>query len=283
MDFSKNMHIQFPINNGQRYYKIHYEFVHRVFEAGSAQIELKQIPMVNTSNFKCKIDGKDVIFCFSDDNNSFGINDPELNNIPVFKFHYGQGNLFGNNVFPFSPISFHNWNEYYEMEKEINYQCSGVILNNQRAYGGAVDRRNNVRGILFKEFGSRVDFSLTDQKSYWRKINSALVSIHVPGFCNNMLDRAQLQMMAFGCCTISPYLYEIVPYGAEDGSKPMSLQPWLHYIRCKDDYSDLVEKIKWCESNKNKCVEIGQNAKRAFLHFLTPWNLCRDINSIVNI
>ena len=99
MDFSKNMHIQFPINNGQRYYKIHYEFVHRVFEAGSAQIELKQIPMVNTSNFKCKIDGKDVIFCFSDDNNSFGINDPELNNIPVFKFHYGQGNLFGNNVF----------------------------------------------------------------------------------------------------------------------------------------------------------------------------------------
>lgn len=38
------------------------------------------------------------------------------------------------------------------------------------------------------------------------------------------------------------------------------LEPWIHYIPLKYDYSDLIEKYKWAESNQDKCVEIIKNA-----------------------
>lgn len=277
------MNIQFPINNGQKYYKTHYEFIFRIFKHCNLNIELKRNLLINSSNFKCVIDGKEVIFCFSDDNNSFGIDDPELSKLIVFKFHYGMGTFFGRNVYPFSPISFYCWDEYNEMKNAIRYKGLGIILNNQRAYGGALERRKYVKEILIKEFNDQVDFSLTNQKNYWEKINLALVSVHVPGFCNNMLDRAQLQMMAFGCCTISPYLPEIISYNDEE-NKPISLQPGIHYIRCRDNYSDLIDIIKWCKTDfgKRKCIEIGDNAKEVFNKFLTPKPLVNYIQYRIN-
>ncbi len=35
----------------------------------------------------------------------------------------------------------------------------------------------------------------------------------------------------------------------------------IHYVECKSDYSDLIDKITWCINNKNECIKIGNRAK----------------------
>ena len=41
-----------------------------------------------------------------------------------------------------------------------------------------------------------------------------------------------------------------------------TLVPGYHYVLLKDDYSDLLEKFLWCESNEKKCLEIIKNANK---------------------
>ena len=38
------------------------------------------------------------------------------------------------------------------------------------------------------------------------------------------------------------------------------LEPYVHYIPLKDDYSDLEHIISWCKDNDDKCLEIVKNA-----------------------
>lgn len=40
------------------------------------------------------------------------------------------------------------------------------------------------------------------------------------------------------------------------------LEPYVHYIPVKDDFSDLEDVYKWCLNNENKCFEIINNAKK---------------------
>ena len=117
---------------------------------------------------------------------------------------------------------------------------------------------------------------LPNQIDYWMDINKCLVSVCVPGATNNMLDRGQWQYMAFGCCTISPILPELLPFDKK-------LIPDVHYIRCKDDYSDLLEKIEWCKQNREKCIEIGRNAKKLFLETSTPEKIVEWVTLKLNI
>ena len=46
-----------------------------------------------------------------------------------------------------------------------------------------------------------------------------------------------------------------------------TLIPNYHYILLKDDFSDLLEKIRWCDNNPNKCKEIIKNANRFMNQF----------------
>ena len=46
------------------------------------------------------------------------------------------------------------------------------------------------------------------------------------------------------------------------------LQPYIHYIPVKKDLSDLIDQIKWCKSNDNKCKEIANNALTFYNKFL---------------
>ena len=39
-----------------------------------------------------------------------------------------------------------------------------------------------------------------------------------------------------------------------------TLIPNYHYVLLKDDFSDLEEKLLWCETNQSKCKEIIKNA-----------------------
>jgi len=47
------------------------------------------------------------------------------------------------------------------------------------------------------------------------------------------------------------------------------LKPFVHYIPVNGDLSDLVEKIKWCKANDNKCKEIAENAVEFYKRYLT--------------
>ena len=39
------------------------------------------------------------------------------------------------------------------------------------------------------------------------------------------------------------------------------LQPWVHYVPLKPDYTDLLEKVQWCEAHANDCERISRNAR----------------------
>ena len=79
-----------------------------------------------------------------------------------------------------------------------------------------------------------------------------------------MLDRAQGQYLGFGCCTISPKIVTILSW-----NKP--LIPGEHYIECKPDYSDLIEKIEWVRNNQIEAIKIGANAKQLFRETCIPY------------
>ncbi len=264
------MKIRFPINKSFRYYDIHFKWVYNLFEYSGCNIELENIPIINETVFQCYINDKLVIFDFSDNGN--GLNESE--NDIIFKFHFKEEHIKLDNVFPFSPISFYDWNQYNQLKKEIKYTCNNdIILNNQRIYGNAIERRTKVQKLLKDNFAN-IDFSITDQITYWNKINNCLVSVHVPGQNPNILDRAQLQYMFLGCCTISPKLPEILAYDIE-------LEPWVHYIPCENDYSDLIKKIEWCKNNRDKCIVIGKNVKALCKKYLTPKNLIEWVETLL--
>jgi len=46
------------------------------------------------------------------------------------------------------------------------------------------------------------------------------------------------------------------------------LIPFTHYVPVKEDLSDLIEKIKWCRENDDKCEKIAKNGRDFFLTFL---------------
>lgn len=189
-----------------------------------------------------------------------------------FKFHSTSAHVPFNNVRAFPPISFHNWRQFREIRSSIRYLAlSDKILHVQktkivlRAAQWAEDltrRRSLVRELLRETYGDHVDTEFTDQVAYWQKSSTCLVSVHVPGMWNNMLDRAQIQMMAFGTCTISPVLYTRLPNS--------QLVPGVHYVAVRDDYSDLLEKIEWCRKHRPECREIGAAASRLFDDNCTP-------------
>lgn len=219
--------------------------------------------------FVAKFGDKEVIFNFSD-----------LYETPVvdkykhyFKFHYSKREHSKyENVYPFAPVSFYNWEEYEALKDKIEYKCnSNVILNVQRPSGGAIKRRTLVQKLLKERYGVLAETGhILPQSAYWKKINNCLVHIFIPGARNDMIDRGHLQYMAFGCCTIAPPIVDVLPYDGE-------LIPGTHYVQCNPDYSDLIDKIEWIRENKEKAIEIGNNAKRLFERSCLPDRLWKWI------
>lgn len=188
------------------------------------------------------------------------------------KFHTISAHAPFNNVLPFPPISFHNWRQYRNLKDDIRYSASSekilhvqktkIVLRAAQWGDDLTRRRSHVRELLRENYGDLVDTQFSDQVAYWKRGSDCLVSVHIPGMWNNMLDRAQIQMMGFGVCTLSPILYTKLP-----NSQPV---PGVHYVPVRDDFSDLVEKIEWCKDNKDHCREIGAAASRLFQDNCTP-------------
>jgi len=276
-----NMKIKFPLQNpdwarkpdpndlGQwhKYYSTHPLYVLNLLTKAGADIE-----MVHATDFKCRstisfdciINGHLCKFDFNDHEKYDRDNAYKYK--AYFKFHYnGEADpgLSKENIFPFTPVNFHDWDLYNKLKSKINYVAEGKILNNQAPAGNAIGRRTHVAEILESAYGSMVDRDRYPKEEFYMLINNASAIVCVPGARNNMLDRGQGQQMAFGACTISPKLVTTLSYYGK-------LIPGVHYVECKADYSDLINKVNWVRENKSKAIEIGNNAKKLFEETSTP-------------
>lgn len=60
------------------------------------------------------------------------------------------------------------------------------------------------------------------------------------------------------------------------------LEPGVHYVECKRDFSDFLDKVEWCKSNDNKAKEIAQNGKKFMQVFLDPENEQKIERDLIN-
>ncbi len=173
-------------------------------------------------------------------------------------------------------VSFHDWAEYLRLSGEVRYDplapgglpfAARPILHMQargqdRGPLGPGPRRDLVHGLLRARFGDQVAGRLLPQAELWRLAAGCSISVHAPGSYNNSLDRGQWQLMALGVCTASPTLYSYCGDGPPE--------PDEHYVRCRDDYADLGDRVAACLADPGRCAAIGAAAAQFFRERGTP-------------
>lgn len=169
----------------------------------------------------------------------------------------------------FPITSFVDWVEYQRLRGELNYRAEGdTVLYSQQDYVGErlpsrkTERRQYVRRILSDRYGATLDSAWTSAELYWRRSAAAFVTVCVPGADNHHLDRSQHQLLGLGVCTISPDIF-MAPLGER-------LVAGEHYVVCRDDYADLIERIEWCREHREACRRIGRQAQGFFQAHGTP-------------
>jgi hypothetical protein len=254
------LEVIFPQKTNQRYWDIHYSYVLNIFLYAKWQVSFRE-----RDDFIVTINNEDFLFDFWD------TSEVRQSNLRTFKFHTKEADL--DKVIPFAPVSFYDWDKYYAMEKEIKYDPTKSLIScRQRPYAGALERRTQVHAMLKAKFGSIIATELVGQESYWKEAGDMGLSICVPGFCNNMIDRGQLQYMGLGCCTVSPHLPEILPFRKK----------FIHhenYLQCLDDYLTVEYYIASQQNGINRTLysEIGEKAKQLFKDTCTPESLAKWI------
>lgn len=264
--------ILFPHRSTQRYYDSHYRFLLDILKAEGQEIKFYDDTR-SERGFKVVINKRRVLVDFGD----HGIVAKDWREFDVnFRYHYSKQKHGGlENTYPLTPISFYDWKEYTNLQKEIEYICNtDKILNNQRPGATAMERRTRIQKILKNKYDSDFDIDITDKKTFWKKINNCLVSVCVPGARNDILDRGQFQYMAFGACTISPPIDIELPYWRK-------LEAGVHYLNCRADYSDLIDIIEYCKDNRDKCRAIGRQAKQLFLDTSIPTKVWGWVNQCI--
>ena len=159
-DWAKKADINAP-GQWHRYYSTHPQYVLNLLNKGGANV--KMVPATkfgcrSTVSFDCIIDGHLCKFDFND--HEIINRDESIKYKAYFKFHFHESHLEGpneKNIFPFSPVNFHDWVLYDKLNKEINYVAKGKVLNNQAPAGNAIERRNKVHTMLRKVYGNELD------------------------------------------------------------------------------------------------------------------------------
>jgi hypothetical protein len=107
---------------------------------------------------------------------------------------------------------------------------------------------------------SEIDYSYAkiDNMNYKQQLNYKLL-LSIEG--NDVAT--DLKWKLGSCSVVLKCKPTVVSWLMED-----KLIPGVHYVLIKDDYSDLLEKIYWCLSNDDKCIEIIKNANLYMEQFL---------------
>ena len=194
-----------------------------------------------------------------------------FHHLPVFRPYPQLG--------AFPSETFHDWKQYYEMCRSPKPPKEKLILHPQVVLSGDSasgfhDRRNKARKMLLA-YKSPNNFALDiqdtrPQNEFWDLAMRCRVSVHIPGSTNNMIDRGQHQLFGLGVCTISTDLF--CSFG------DVRAEPNVHYVCIRDDFSDLLEKVEWCETHPQECERIGKNAQRLFQDNCVPHKIWQYVN-----
>ena len=212
--------------------------------------------------FSCVINDQQVIFDYGDHVKNYI---DEFLNIPYFKFQVQNdktkaipvGPLFVKN--PYTDLTT-DW--FLDFREQFQYKHSKKILSKQIPHK---DRRVFVQSLLEENFpATRIDIKAHEKQAvFWKKHEVCAGAICVPGSTNNMLDRGQYELMLLGVPTISPHIKTRLPWN-------LKLESGKHYLKCKDDFSDVIEKAKILQNNPNLCYEISKNARELFESYCCP-------------
>jgi hypothetical protein len=265
----------FPANFETTKYKwVHYYFF--IEYAKAAKVNVKFVDETskvyiggsNVPYFSCLINNTQIIVDFKDHTNKVCI---DSYNLPYFKFQSKEHQR-ADGIIPLGPpiIGMHFDDAralpdvYFKLQQQFNFSPGNLICNKQLAYRRAFERRNTVQAMLTKHFKDRIDIAGRGaQEQFWKIHENCLAAVCVPGATNNMVDRGQMELIGLGVCTVSPELYTVFPWHQK-------LEPGKHYIKCNDDYSDLVDILKELDRNKDYAKKIGDNAKQFFNNYFSP-------------
>lgn len=256
-----------------------YSLIHFAFFLQYIKISGITVELVDSSDtvfvsddkllFSCVLDGKQFVVDYSD--HHYKNWKPDFENIPYFKFQTTKEK--SKDIISLGPpivgakivgIKGATMREYLHMRNIFEYSPKDKILAKQIPNGAATERRSRVHQLLKESYGELVDTDVDcDQLEFWELHKSALASICVPGATNNMADRGQTELLGLGVCTISPEIKTIFPYDKV-------LKPNFHYIKCNDDYSDLVDIVKKLQKDPDKSLRIGKNARRFYEKYYFP-------------
>lgn len=271
-----NIILKFPIESkDHKYNLIHFQFFIQYAKHAGITVELVESDdHVFVSNdqltFSCLVNNKQIIIDYADHSTrSWRHLYP---NVPYFKFQTNFPLL--DNTIPLGPpivgvkkpvSEKAAVGDYDTLRHKFNYVPGTKILCKQTPNGRAVGRRTAVHNMLINKFSAdRVDINAKSaQQEFWKAHEDCLVAVCVPGATNNMVDRGHMELIGLGVCTVSPRLDTIFPWHK-------LLEPGVHYLQCKDDYSDLADIIRDAESNKDLCKDIGNNARKFFNKYYTP-------------
>ena len=136
-------------------------------------------------------------------------------------------------------------------EKGIPYLDAGITSWNVRPR--KIKGEKYLESIDIKKLQLKLTnkMSLIEQSKYKYLVN-------IDGHVSSFRLSSELSM---GCCILlveSNYKLWFTDF----------LKPYVHYIPVKKDLSDLIEKIKWCKDNDNKCKEIVENCKKFYQKYL---------------
>ena len=255
-----------------KYSLIHFKFFLQY--AMLAKIDIKyarsneQVFIADGDNlyFGCVIDNTPCIFDYSDHAHKNWLGDHPG---PYFKF---QSNPDADSrIIPIGPpiVGVKNkltkgqtMREYMTLRETFKYDAGKRVLCKQLPNGAATERRRRVHTMLSSNFKHHDINADADQYDFW-KAHQHSIAVCVPGATNNMIDRGQMELFGLGVCTISPVLNTVLPYN-------QLATPGVHYIKCADDYSDLIDIINQLYNNLNFANQIGHNARELFESYFSP-------------
>lgn len=55
------------------------------------------------------------------------------------------------------------------------------------------------------------------------------------------------------------------------------LEPYVHYVPIKSNLSDLIDRIKWCRQNNDRCKKIAENALKFYNKYLTKQGILDNL------
>jgi len=210
------------------------------------------------------VDGVEIGIDFSD-YNQFSI--PLTRVAYQFRIQHTPAFEHFDNVGSFPQYSYLDWAWYRELATTIQHCDVGGLVSGRMNIDATnpekkTARRLAVHRILLHHCGSRLQSGMIPLEEFLPRTLACRVHVHVPGSWPNMMDRVMPQLWSFGMPIICTEIFTTCC-----GVRP---EPGVHYIRMRDDFSDLPAVIDWCDQHPAELVQIGRNAKQYFEEHCLP-------------